>query len=377
MSRWILLVLALALVALGSLTATKAPDWAPWKLAVLAGEYGHWLALGALLLAAVAWASRDGAVAVPVACVIGCAIAFGLLLKPVAEAALIGGELPAKLEKQFGHVDLPRAPFALTQLIGRGGDPVAVETMNYSGDLALDFYRPTSAGAGPRPCVVLVHGGGWDSGQRTEIAHFNDWLAQRGYAVAAIDYRLAPRSMWPAQRDDVLGAIAFLKNHARELGIDPTRLVLLGRSAGGQIAEAVAYAANDAAIRGVIAFYAPSDMTFAYVNAREDDILKSPALMRQYLGGTPDSARANYESASALPMVGPRTPPTLLLHGENDALVWHRHSVRLEAQLAAARVPHAFVSLPWATHAFEFNLHGPGGQLTTYAVEWFLAAVTK
>ena len=67
----------------------------------------------------------------------------------------------------------------------------------------------------------------------------------------------------------------------------------------------------------------------------------------------------------------------MLLHGQLDALTWHRHSERLAARLAEFGVPHAFVSLPWATHAFEFNLNGPGGQLTTYAVEWFLAAVTR
>lgn len=379
MLRWILLILALALLALSALTAIKAPDWAPWKLAVLAGEYGHWVALAPLLLATVAWLSRDGIIVVPAATVLVCALAFGLFLKPVTEASLVAGELPAKLEKQFGHADLGRAPFALTQLIGRDADSAPVETLNYSGALALDFYRASSrpvAGRGA-PCVILVHGGGWDSGTRVEIAHFNHWLASRGFAVAAIDYRLAPQSRWPAQRDDTLAAIAFLKARATSLGIDPTKLVLLGRSAGGQIAEAVGYTASDPAIRGVIALYAPSDMIFAYVNAHEDDIIKSPMLMRQYLGGTPDSARENYESASALPRVNPRTPPTLLLHGANDALVWYRHSVRLDAKLAAENVPHVFVALPWATHAFEFNLHGPGGQLTTFAVEWFLSTVTK
>ena len=106
-------------------------------------------------------------------------------------------------------------------------------------------------------------------------------------------------------------------------------------------------------------------------------MLKSPALMRQYLGGTPAAARENYLSASPHYHVTRATPPTLLLHGENDALVWHRHSVRLDARLAEEHVPHAFVSLPWATHAFDYNLHGPGGQLTTFAVEWFLAVVTR
>jgi len=377
MFRWLLLVFALALVALGSLTAFKSPDWAPWKLAVLAGEYGHWVALAPLVVAALAWRSRGAVVALPGATVLVCALAFGLFLKPVTEAALLAGALPEKLEKQFGRVEIARAPFSLTALFGGGVEPVPVETIKYSGELALDFYRAPRAGAAPRPCVILVHGGGWDSGNRAEIVHFNHWLAGRGYAVASIDYRLAPKFLWPAQRDDVLAAIAFLKSHEAALGIDATRLVLLGRSAGGQIAEVVGYTANDPALRGVIALYAPSDMTFAYVNAREDDVIKSPTLMRQYLGGTPDNARENYESASALPRVAPSTPPTLLLHGENDTLVWHRHGVRLDGRLAESGVPHVFVSLPWATHAFEFNLHGPGGQLTTFAVEWFLAAVTK
>ena len=70
-------------------------------------------------------------------------------------------------------------------------------------------------------------------------------------------------------------------------------------------------------------------------------------------------------------------PPTLLLHGTTDALVWYRHSVRLAARLAEVRAPHVYLALPWATHAFEYNLAGPGGQLTRFSVEWFLAAVTK
>ena len=377
MLRWILLLLALGLAAIASLAAVRSPDWAPWKLGVLAGEYGHWAALAPLLVAALAWVSRGGATAVPAATVFVCAVAFGLFLKPTTEAWLLADRLPEKLERQFGRVELGRLAFSVGGLVGGSVPSVPVETIKFSGDLALDFYRPVRDGAKPAPCVIAVHGGGWDSGDRSEIAHFNHWLANRGYAVAAIDYRLAPKFPWPAQRDDVQAAIAFLKKNATTLGIDPARLVFFGRSAGGQLVEAIGYAADDPAVRGVIAMYAPSDMTFAYVNAREDDAIKSPTLMRQFLGGTPDTAKENYESASALPRVTARTPPTLLVHGELDALVWHRHSVRLEARLAERGVPHAFVSLPWATHACEFNLAGPGGQLTRYSIERFLASVTR
>jgi dipeptidyl aminopeptidase/acylaminoacyl peptidase len=118
-------------------------------------------------------------------------------------------------------------------------------------------------------------------------------------------------------------------------------------------------------------------MNFAWAWGREDDALKSPQLLRQFLGGPPAVAGAAYDSASGIRLVGPTSPPTLLVHGRLDTLVWYRQSERLAARLAACGVPHALVSLPWATHAVEYNLRGPGGQLATYALEWFLAAATR
>ena len=375
MLRWILLSLAVAFTGLGSLTVVKSPDWAPWKAAVLAGEYGHWLALAPLLVSGVAWFKRGPAVPLGAATAILGVLACGLLLRPVVTAWVLGRRLPAKLEQQFGRADMGRQAFSFNALFGEDVALVRAEAKKFSGELTLDFYR--AVGRDRAPCVLVVHGGGWDGGERNELAHFNHWLARRGYAVAAIDYRLAPKLTWPAQRDDVLAAIAFLTTNAATLGLDATRLVLFGRSAGGNIAEATAYAANDAAIRGVIAFYAPADLHFAYTWGREDDILKSPQLLRQFLGGPPESARAAYDGASGYLRVAKNTPPTLLVHGQLDTLVWHRQSERLDARLAENGVPHAFVSLPWATHACEYNLRGPGGQLATFAVEWFLAAVTK
>ena len=377
MLRWLCFILAVAFVALSSLTAVKSPDWAPWKLAVLAGEYGHWVAFAPLLVAVLAWLFRGDSVGLARTTLLLGGLAFGLLLRPCLEAALIARTLPEKLERQFGRVALARAPFSFGALFGGVEVSASAETMSYSGELVLDFYRVVRADAKPAPCVIVVHGGGWDGGDRGEITHFNRWLAGRGYAVAAIDYRLAPKFSWPAPRDDVLAAIAFLKNHAAALGIDAHRLVLFGRSAGGNLAEATAYAAGDAAIRGVVALYAPADLNFAYTYGREDDVLKSPQLLRQFLGGPPETARLAYDGARGYEHVGKTTPPTLLLHGQLDPLVWHRQSERLDARLAERGVPHAFVLLPWATHAFEFNLAGPGGQLTRFSVEWFLVAVTK
>ena len=206
---------------------------------------------------------------------------------------------------------------------------------------------------------------------------FNRWLASEGFVVASVDYRLAPKHVWPAQRDDVVAAIEYLKKNHERLGIDPTRFVLLGRSAGGQIAEALAYRIPDPAIRGVIALYAPADLKFAWYDTPERDVLDSKLLMRQLLGGTPDAVAAKFTDASPYAYVGEKCPPTLLMHGKIDCLVWHRQSERLAEKLRAAHVPCVFLDLPWATHAFDFNLDGPGGQLGRYAIRAFVGAVTR
>ena len=97
-----------------------------------------------------------------------------------------------------------------------------------------------------------------------------------------------------------------------------------------------------------------------------------------FLGGTPTNAAApNYDSASAARLVTADAPPTLILHGRLDINVFHHHAERLDERLAAAGVPHALVSLPWAAHGFDLvGFNTPGGQVTTYAVERFVDAVT-
>jgi acetyl esterase/lipase len=375
MIAWILLAVGAVASALGLLTVFKAPEWIDWRLVVFVGQYCYFAAAVPLISGLLAYflPGSRGAAAVA-ACVAG-AVGFIVLFQPCVQAWVIGRSLPGQLERQFGQTGITGPAFSFIGLF-RGSPAVAPRsTWTYSGTQKLDFFP--AIGRSPAPCVIVIHGGGWDNGDRDQIPQFNNWLARSGYAVAAISYRLAPGAIWPSQRDDVRAAIAFVKQHAAGWGVDPSRLVILGRSAGGQIAEATAYALNDPAIRGVIALYAPADMRFAYKFSREDDVIKSPSLMRKFLGGTPEEAGANYDSASSILFVGPGTPPTLQIHGNIDTLVWHRQSERLAAKLSEAGVPNLLVSMPWATHALEFNLSGPSGQLSLFAIDWFLAGVCR
>ncbi|MBA4137219.1 MAG: hypothetical protein C0518_07875 [Opitutus sp.] len=373
------------LVALASLlTWRPAPPWVSlWKVAIAVGEFGHVLVFLPLGLAVLCWINLDGPLrGLGLA---GCVVAMVFLALPVQQALRLAQRLPGEMQAAFGPTRSLSAPaFALTRLYWHPSPPRAPVTTEIfarrDGDeMKLDFYRAAAPREELTPCLVVVHGGGWDGGDRSQLAEWHHRWAARGYAVAAVSYRLAPRHRWPAQRDDVLAAIAWLKENALRLGLDASRLVLVGRSAGGQIATAVAYGARDPAVVGVVSFYAPQDMQFAWGVSREDDALNSVNLMRQYLGGPPDTPerRALYDSASAQLMIDARTPPTLLIHGVPDALVWHRHSQRLTARLAEAGVRHYFLSLPWATHGFDYHLDGPGGQLADFAVETFLRATTR
>ena len=363
-----LLLLALALLSLGLalLTVVRVPVWLNWRAALLAGEFGWLLGVAPLLVGGTAWARWPDDAGVAGTAVVLCVLAVGLFWLPVGRGWWMGRKLTPALTKAFGAA--PPRP-AVT--------PGPVQTHDYAPGLALDFYPVRRADGRPAPCVVMVHGGGWDAGDRAQLAGFNRRLTRMGFAVAAISYRLAPKHPWPAQREDTLAAIAWLKARAADLGIDPTRLVLAGRSAGGQIATAVGYS-GDPAVRGVVALYAPHDMRFAWSVSREDDALNSLKLMRQFLGGPPEGREEIYDTASGQALVQPgRTPPTLLVHGTIDTLVWVRHSRRLAARLDEAGVPHCLLELPWATHACEFTTLGPAGRLTARAVAHFLAAVTK
>jgi acetyl esterase/lipase len=129
--------------------------------------------------------------------------------------------------------------------------------------LKLDAFLPDEAG--PHPAVVLIHGGGWTRGSRDSLSGLGRWLAARGMAAFAIDYRLAPAHRYPAAVEDAQAAVRFIRTHARSYGVDPTRLAAFGLSAGGTIAAMVGTLGEgpldrDARVRVAIAWSAPLDL---------------------------------------------------------------------------------------------------------------------
>ncbi|MEO8350345.1 MAG: alpha/beta hydrolase [Chthoniobacteraceae bacterium] len=357
-----------------------APNLPLFELKLVATEYGHWLALLAVILMV---AGRRMTAMDSVSIVLA-GLAAVMLISTSIRAIATGSKVRDGLQAAFPTTENPEkesgSPYSWSKLWGWGKPPIVtpeevVFAHHSDAPLTLDFYPSRTRSSAP--CVIVVHGGGWNSGSRKDSVALNHELSRRGYAVAAIDYRLAPKYTWPAQRDDTRAAIHYLQSHAEENGINPHMFVLLGRSAGGQIAEATTASGLEKDIRGCIAFYSPADMRFAYEHADGKDILNSEKLLREFLGGTPAEAPENYDSATANGQVSASTPPMLLLHGETDELVWFKQSERLDGRLSEVGAPHFLVRLPWATHAFDYNYNGPGGQISTWAVCKFLESVTR
>jgi acetyl esterase/lipase len=379
------LLYAAALLPLSLLAVLPAPDHLLWKVAIGVTEWGHVLAAAALLVLLPGWRrSVAGRTAAALGVLAAC-----MALSPLARAVPVARALPHDLEAAFGAArprSAPGAPARTAPLVaadllrGVRSPPVRMRTLVYAhrptGPLRLDLYEPRGPRR-PAPAVLVIHGGAWRRGARDQLPELNRYLAARGYVVAAMEYRLAPVHRAPEQLRDVRDALAFLRGRAAALGIDPARVVLLGRSAGGQLALLAGYTAGAAApVRGVVALYAPTDLRYGYAHPSDPDVIDSRAVLEAYLGGSPVEAGAEYDAASPVSHVGPATPPTLLLHGQRDELVSRVQSERLTSRLAAAGRPHLLLRLPWATHGCDFNFAGPCGQLATFAVERFLAAAT-
>jgi acetyl esterase/lipase len=369
---------SILLFLLSLMVVVPASQIVLWYVVILVTEFGHWFSLaslGILIWEFVAQRRHSN-----LGTVILCLASIAFFLTPVVQATIIAGKLPGQLAAIFGEKNrpsFPAAPLSYAKLWALTTTPVARDQARQftsaGSSLALRIYKNNESG--PRPCILIIHGGGWNSGDETQLPERSRQLAAMGYRVASMAYRLAPRFRWPAQKEDVAAALAYLKAHAAELGIDPHRFILLGRSAGGQIALDAAYALRDPAILGCIASYPPTDMNFAYWTGGENDILGSRKLVRGIMGGPPASAPDLYRDASPLDFVGPDTPPTLLIHGTRDEIVWVRHSERLRERMLHAGRPCFLLELPWATHGFDVTSRGPGAQLELYAMAWFLKSL--
>jgi len=269
-------------------------------------------------------------------------------------------------------------------------------------ELRVDVYRPAQPPAVPSPGVVVLHGGSFQFGDKGDVPQVSRALAAAGFAVFDLRYRLAPQHPFPAAVQDVLCAVGRLAEPAarERFFVDGKRIALLGRSAGGTLALTAAYAAAaqaavpsgqaglpalragcaviDVVPKAVVGIYPWTDLRAVHEQPPSIDPLDSPDKMRAYLGGTPAQLPGPYAHASPLfyaglsGLPGGTLPPTLLIHGEGDAMVPSAHSERLADALRRAGYTPQTLFIPLAEHGFDFRPGGAGEQLERALVLRFL-----
>lgn len=217
--------------------------------------------------------------------------------------------------------------------------------------LSLDLHRPEADGA---PLVVFVHGGGWRVGSRRVMCptfpaeHGFPRLVAAGFAVASVDYRLSGEAVFPAPLDDVATALAWLREHADALGVDATRIVLWGESAGAHLAALAGL--SDGRARGVVDWYGPSDLlTFPAPAPSEERPTREESLIGGVVADLPDRARA----ASPTRQVAPGAPPFHIAHGLADVAVPAAQSEQLHAALVGAGADATLQLVPGAGHLWQ------------------------
>jgi acetyl esterase/lipase len=258
----------------------------------------------------------------------------------------------------------------------------------------LDVYMPPES-QNP-PLIFMVHGGGYVFGDKFSVSFWARYYVTQGYAVVAPNYRLAPAYNFPAQIEDVMCALAWALENAPVYGYDTERIVLAGESAGAnavtmlgvlnQPQERAIFLNNcaysipdDFALRGVVALYAPVDLSTC-------DCIPAKQMAAAYLGlgqdwrealSQEDQLRDVWQTASPLPWLDGDEAPFLLIHGTADELVGVGESVLMANALQTVDVPAELHLLAGAEHGFITQLRDEGVAETLAHMSAFLRTHTQ
>jgi acetyl esterase/lipase len=365
---------AIVLILLSLLSIFRAPTNFLWKVSIVITEFSWIPLLLTLIVIGIAWYFYPGAYGLH-ACYV---LALILFLLPVSRAYSESSKLEKELQSEFGNKtgkDPKSKPYSFWNSFGLGGEEHSYEVMSYAEfdgkEYNLHFYEGNTKEEAP--LVIVVHGGSWAAGDANQIPELNAYLANRGIHVAAINYRFAPKYKYPSQVEDVKLALESVKSLLKSRGLPVSKVILLGRSAGGQIVLQAGYGDLKDEVDGIVSFYAPADMLWGAKIPTNDWVLDVDKVLKDYIGCSVKENETAYLEASSPQMVDENTPPTLIIHGKIDAMVSHGHSIRLMKALKKHNVKSYLIELSSATHGCDFNFNGPSGQISTFAIERFIA----
>lgn len=302
---------------------------------------------------------------------------FALLVCALALVALTAGPTSASSSPRGIPSGTPPAP---TLTAGQHA------TVTYCNHQKARITEPSTL-HGPAPTAVYVHGGSWVSGNYDTggflIKKIGPELANQGFVVVSVDYRLGPKARWPAQIVDVKCAIRYLRANATRLNIDTNEIGAWGQSAGGHLVALLgtagpsagwdvgAYANESSKVEAVVDMAGPSD--FLTMGNQGDSVGVAETFVKLLGPFHRKKLGADLRAASPINYVAAGDPPFLVMHSTDDEIVFPQQSNELTWDLAANGVPHQLMMVVGGGHEFDNPGEAPTEAGITQAVVEFFA----
>lgn len=228
--------------------------------------------------------------------------------------------------------------------------------------LKLDVIKPKATSDKPRPCVVWIHGGGWQNGNKTSgTQRLASLVATGDYVGVSVGYRLTDEATWPGQIHDCKAAVRWIRANAKTLGIDPTKIGVWGSSAGGHLVSMLGTSGDVKELEGangtpdvssrvacVVDFCGPSD--FLAISKDHPKANEATGSLYKLFGGPLSEKQDVAKSASPVTYVSADDPPFLIMHGTSDNTVAISQAERLYEAQKKAGVNTTFVKITGGGH---------------------------
>jgi acetyl esterase/lipase len=219
----------------------------------------------------------------------------------------------------------------------------------------MDVYLPAGRSMLTTYTVIMIHGGSWSGGDKsdfnTDIPNLKPLLGN--YAIFNLNYRLANGTtvLLQQQLNDIDAAINFIYSNATKYSINTNKIAIMGASAGAHLTLLKCYKANtDGKIKAVVDLFGPTDMAWMY-NSHPVASLTQPIIVN-VMGGTPASSATAYTNGSPINFVTATVPPTIIFHGTADPVVPISESIKLQAKLQLAGVTNQYVTYTGESHGW-------------------------
>ena len=219
----------------------------------------------------------------------------------------------------------------------------------------MDVYLPGNRSTSTTYIVIMVHGGSWSAGDKTDFDTYIPNLKPLlgNYAIFNINYRLANGSSVLVQQqiDDINTAIDFITSKANEYNVNTSKMALMGASAGAHLTLLKAFRFNtDGRVKAMVDLFGPTDMAWMY-NSHPQPTFTQPIIVN-VVGGTPTTNATAYTNASPINFATATVPPTIIFHGTADPIVPISESQKLQTKLQTMGVTNQYVTYTGEGHGW-------------------------